>query len=232
MSNTAIKWARKQHAPTRSAQHLLFCLADWADDNAVTWRSKATIAREMGTAKSNICRWLAELRRLGLVEVVPRYRNGAQISSVIILHVDAGATDAKPNKTACLTHETPPVSPVGHKPTLETSVKFTGSRKEVGRERLSYTREGVTRTHADVSANSSVSMRNAAEAAGADFEAVSGYPSREGANARQRAATELLGAIQPRPLGWSAALLARAAAVEPVPEPVIPSGWDCDGEGF
>ena len=65
------------------ARSVYMYLKDRADRDGKCWPAIKTIARELGLSSSTVKRALADLARLGRVEILPRYReNGGRTSNL------------------------------------------------------------------------------------------------------------------------------------------------------
>jgi hypothetical protein len=89
--------------PDRSISDLgkwvILALSLYASRDGLCWPTAATIAHTLNRSERTVFRGLNEVVALGLVSVVPRYRNGAQISSVYQLEFSRwGSIKPPPDK--------------------------------------------------------------------------------------------------------------------------------------
>ena len=68
---------------TPRAKTVLLYLQDRANREGESWYAIGTIARDLSLSRSTVKRALADLARLGRVEILPRYReNGGRTSNL------------------------------------------------------------------------------------------------------------------------------------------------------
>ncbi|SDO71733.1 Helix-turn-helix domain-containing protein [Halomonas shengliensis] len=103
MSLAAMHWARQtmRHAPASvkaPARLALMLLADYADEDHVSWPSLGTMAEEMGCSKRSVQRAIDALEDHGLVAVEIRHAaNGRQQSNRYRLAVGGGCQSVTPS---------------------------------------------------------------------------------------------------------------------------------------
>lgn len=103
MSLAAMHWARQtmRHAPASvkaPARLALMLLADYADEDHVSWPSLGTMAEEMGCSKRSVQRAIDALEAHGLVAVeIRRAANGRQQSNRYRLAVGGGCQSVTPS---------------------------------------------------------------------------------------------------------------------------------------
>jgi len=85
VSVQAITWAYAQETSAPLAKFLLVTIANYANERNEAWPSKSRLASDMGCSESSVCKHLQTLQSDGLVDVQPRFVDGVQIPSKIIL---------------------------------------------------------------------------------------------------------------------------------------------------
>lgn len=130
MSLQAMTWAFAQDVKPAAAKLCLLALANYSNENNKCWPSKARIATDCSADKSWVCRQLVTLREAGLITVQERVEDGANLTSIITLNVEAtpSGAGATGGSGAGATRgsgadATRVVEPTRHKPSLEPSLK-------------------------------------------------------------------------------------------------------------
>jgi DNA-binding transcriptional ArsR family regulator len=94
MSIKAISWAFEQDTPP-TTKLVLLKLADNANDDGYCWPSQSTIARHTGLNRSTVNRHIKKLADAGLVEVIPRSKDGVSLPNHYQLHIEWGSCKEK-----------------------------------------------------------------------------------------------------------------------------------------
>jgi len=103
VSNVAQDWVRDRTTLTGGPFQVLLTIADHANDAGKAWPTVETIARRSHLSRSTVLAALAVLEAGQFITIRRRYRQGRQINSVYLLHVDAEARrrmEAKRQKRA------------------------------------------------------------------------------------------------------------------------------------
>lgn len=138
MSVQAITWAYQQKTSSPLGKFLLVTVANYANERFEAWPSKSRLANDMCCSESAVCNHLRRLQEEGLVDVQPRWIDGVQIPSKIILltspeargvvhHVEGGSScegGGGPPRGGGVVHH------VDTEPSLEPSIEPTPAARE------------------------------------------------------------------------------------------------------
>ena len=125
-----MSWAFAQDVKPAAAKLCLLALANYCNEKNKCWPSKATIAKDCSADKSWVCRQLVTLRDAGLITVEERTQDGANLTSIITLNLNAtpsGARATRPSGADATggsgAEATRVVEPARHKPSLEPLIE-------------------------------------------------------------------------------------------------------------
>lgn len=92
MSTEALRWAKNQTVGGPTPKLILKTLADYANEDALAWPSRSTIAYEAEVSVDSVDRWLPKLEALGLITKQTRFAGDSKVytSSIYQLNLDAG----------------------------------------------------------------------------------------------------------------------------------------------
>tara|TARA_B100001079_G_scaffold190327_1_gene164167 strand:- start:1603 stop:2424 length:822 start_codon:yes stop_codon:yes gene_type:complete len=82
MSNMAITWAMQQKTGSPTSKLILLKLADQANDDGKCWPSQKTMATHCEVNRATINRHIKKLAEAGLLEIIPRTKDGVSLPNV------------------------------------------------------------------------------------------------------------------------------------------------------
>lgn len=116
MSNKVYKWAAQQKVDSPMCKAILLALADYANDDGVTWRGQETIAKRLECSERTVRRHLLRLEQLGLIQRKHRYNSrGHRTSDLLTLLISRGVESNLPDTVSGSDRTTGhSVQPTGH----------------------------------------------------------------------------------------------------------------------